>query len=186
MSPDSFTASQLKHEHRPVKLVALKKIPKQTVAGEEIGPYVENAEFEVKLWVADELVRLSLAQLLPEKEPLDLTELQKTQMKETMQTSRRLSKLPEDFYPRFKRLLKALEEESRTEHAKMAELQKAIQLSTDILTCRLNKILILTSVTEKSDAVLQNLTPEERTLYEALYGEVEKWRTASWPQKEDK
>jgi DNA replication initiation complex subunit (GINS family) len=103
-----------------------------------------------------------------------------------MQTSRRLSKLPEDFYPRFKRLLKALEGESRTEHAKMTELQKAIQLSTDILTCRLNKILILTSVTDKSEAVLQNLTPEERTLYEALYGEVEKWRSASWPQKEDK
>jgi len=176
-----FAVSYIKYENSHVKLVALSNIPKLLVAGEEIGPFAANTEFEVRVWVADELVNAGLARRL-EEEPLELMELQKAHFRETMQTSYRLSKLPRDFYPRLKRFLKDLKRASRSAPEKVAELQKASQLATDILTCRLNKILTLTSITDKSEAILQNLTPEERALHEVLYDEVERWRSDVYPQ----
>ncbi|MEM3736547.1 MAG: hypothetical protein QXJ75_00430 [Candidatus Bathyarchaeia archaeon] len=185
MSSHPFTVYNIRYEHSPAALIASKKIPKLTVAGEEIGPYVENTQFKVRMWVAEALIKLGLARLQPEREPINLAELHKIHLKETMQTSRRLSGLPENFYPRLKRFIKVLREESYANPAKAAELQKAVQLSIDILTCRLNKILLFTSLNSKSDTIFQNLTPEERALYERLRGEVEKWQSAVWPLQED-
>ena len=45
-----------------------------------------------------------------------------------------------------------------------------------IITSRLNKILILSSVKEKNESLIKNLTPEERILYEELYKIVNEWR----------
>jgi len=92
-----------------------------------------------------------------------------------MQTSRRLSKLPEDFYPKLEKLLRELEK-NVSNPAKAAELEKVKQLATDIITSRVNKILMLSSSQEHAEAALRNLSPEEMVMYKRIHEAVNEWR----------
>jgi len=170
-----MNASECRFDHQKVRLVALKSIPKLDVAGEAIGPVEKNQAFEVRNWVADELLRIGVARLDDEAARLNLVEVQKTQIKEIMQTSRRLSKLPEDFYPKLEKLLRELEK-NVSNPAKAVELEKVKQLATDIITSRVNKILMLSSSQEHAEAALRNLSPEEMVLYKRIHEAVNEWR----------
>jgi DNA replication initiation complex subunit (GINS family) len=128
------------------------------------------------MWIADELVKSGMAKVAAEKGPLNLTELQKIQIRETMQPSRKLSTLPEHFYPKLRRFLKELKEKSSTDPSKAVEFQKALQLGTDIVTCRLNKVTLLASASDQTENILQFLSPEERVLYERLHKEIAEWK----------
>ena len=171
-----FKFFDYKFDHQKVKLVALRSIPKIILAGEEIGPVEENEYFEVKNWIADELVKNGYAKIVAEEERLSLIDVQKAQVVEAIQSPRHLSILPENFYPKLRKLLKELEEKSQKDSTKKLEFQKIVQLAMDIVTSRLNKILILASAREKDENLLKNLTLEERALYEKLYQTVNEWR----------
>ncbi|RJX15776.1 DNA replication complex GINS family protein [Candidatus Bathyarchaeota archaeon] len=171
-----FKFFDYKFDHQKVKLVALRSIPKISLAGEEIGPVEENEYFEVKNWIADELVKNGYAKIVAEGERLSLIDVQKAQVVEAIQSPRHLSILPENFYPKLRKLLKELEEKSQKDPTKKLEFQKIVQLAMDIVTSRLNKILILASAREKDENLLKNLTLEERALYEKLYQTVNEWR----------
>ncbi len=168
--------SECKFENQKVRLVALKNIPKLDVAGEKIELVERNRAFEVRNWVADELLKSEVARLDDETARLNLVEVQKTQIKEIMQTSRRLSKLPEDFYPKLRRLLRELKEKSVSDPAKAAELEKVTQLATDIITSRVNKILMFSSSQEQEEVDPRNMTGEETGLYSRIHEAVNEWR----------
>ncbi|MFH1327443.1 MAG: hypothetical protein ABIH76_01115 [Candidatus Bathyarchaeota archaeon] len=171
MNSNIFRTSDLKYEHKTVRLLALKRIHKMKIAGDEIESVEENVEFETKLWVADELIRNGMARIINEKEPLNIMELQKIQIKETMQTTRKLSTLQDDFYPKLRRFLKD------TKNSGGPDFQKALQLATDVITCRIGKILCMASAVDPGESVLQNLTSEERVLYRTLNNKVKQWET---------
>lgn|GEM_PF-125022 len=168
--------SEWKFGNQKVRLVALKNIPKLDVAGEKIEPVERNQAFEVINWVADELLKSGIVRLYDETARLNLVEIQKTQIKEVMQTSRRLSKLPEDFYPTLRRLLRELEEKSVSDPAKAAELEKVTQLATDIITLRVNKILMFSSSQEQEEVDPRSMSPEEAGLYSRIHEAVNEWR----------
>ncbi len=173
-----FKTSDFKFNHQKVKLVALRAIPKISLAGEEFGPIEEDEYFEVKSWIADELIKNGYAKLVDEEEKLTMVDIQKAQIVEAIQSPRNLSILPKNFYPRLRKFLKELEEKSLHDPAKKIEFQKAFQIATDIVTSRINKILILSSVRERDENLLKNLTLEERILYEKLYQTVNEWRNS--------
>jgi hypothetical protein len=167
---------EAKFNHRSVRLVAVKSIPKLHVAGEDIGPIEENTLFEAKQWVSEELVKSGDARLADNREQLTIVDIQKAQIKETIQSSRRLSSLPENFYPKLRHFLSDLKSRSTSEPGKADEFQKASQLATDIVTSRLNKILLISSVQEKDENTLRNMTVEEMSLYDSLHRLVNEWR----------
>ncbi|WP_309493082.1 hypothetical protein [Candidatus Hecatella orcuttiae] len=176
---DLFEASDEKFGQKPVRMVALKPVPRISVAQMELGPWEAGERFEISRWVAEELVESGVAQLESEAEKLSLLDLQKAQIVETMQASRRLSTLPENFYPKLRRFLKTLKEAGSGNPEKRAEFEQALRLGMDILTSRLNKILLLASAPEQSEAAVRNLTWEERFLYERLYRTVEEWKASA-------
>lgn len=171
-----FKMFDIKYENQNVKLIVLKNIPEMEVAGEEIGSVEESSYIEVKNWIADELMKTGMAKLASDEERLSVIEIQKAQVKETMQSPRRFSTLPEDFYPKLRKFLKELKSKAHSDPVKMQELQKVHKLVTDIVSSRLGKILILSSAQEKDENLLRNLTPEERILYDTLNKTVNAWR----------
>ncbi|MFQ5997862.1 MAG: hypothetical protein ACE5KO_00990 [Candidatus Bathyarchaeia archaeon] len=175
MPSGPIDANELKFMHERRRLRALSPLPLINVCDETIGPVEKGSEIESSQWVAEELARNQLAIILESQEPLGLTELQRIQLRENIQASRRLSNLSNDFYPQLKRYMSQLNSES--EPRKIVEFQKAQKLAVDILTSRMYKILLIASAAEDSIAVTQNLTPEEAELQRTIYQLVNDWKT---------
>jgi len=173
---DDIKRLDIKFDHRIVGLIAVKAIPKLVVGDIELGPIDSGASFEIQRWIADEFIRSGVARLADATSEMSLTKVQEHYIKETMQPSRRLSTLPEDFYPKLRRLLNELSKTRLSDPDKTDEFRKMTQLSTDILTVRLNKILLLSSAHGQNEDVLKNLTPDEKLMYATLHKAVENWR----------
>jgi len=173
-----FKISDIKFENSRVRLIAIKSIPKISIGDEQLGPVDENKYFEARYWVAEELVKNGFAKIVSGEDKLEMVDIQKAQIVETIQSPRHVASLPKNFYARLRKFLKNLRNESLSNPDKKAEFQKALQLAMDIVTSRINKILILSSIREKDESILKNLTFEERFLFERVYEEVNRWRNS--------
>ncbi len=94
---------------------------------------------------------------------------------EIVQHSNKASPLPENFYPQLRRLLIQLES-PKNNSEKLKDLEKSIRISQDVINCRVKKIVSLASSLPLTSQALQNLTPEERTLYYCLNQTINDWR----------
>jgi len=164
-------------ENMLVKIVANRDSPKISLPGIEVWPFKEGKEYEVRYWIAQELKNAGVAHIRME-EPLDLQVLNKIHWKEArVQSSQRLTMLPEDFYPKLRRYLVELGEEAIRNPEARIPYEKARKLAEDITRTRLKKIVSLASSAAQTVQVLGNLTKEERALYDFLYEKISKWRT---------
>jgi hypothetical protein len=164
-------------ENMPVKIVANRNSPKIDLLGIKVGPFKEGKEYEVKFWIASELKKAGIARLRMD-EPLDLMMLNKIHWKEArVQTSQRVTSLPEEFYPKLRRFLEELNEKAIKKPEYRSDYEKARKLSDDITRTRLKKIVSLASSPAQTRQILGNLTKEERALYDYLYNKISKWRT---------
>ena len=163
-------------ENMPVKVVANRNNPKIELPGIEVGPFTQGKDYEVMYWVAKELEKSGIARLRVD-EPLDLMLLKKIHWKEArVQTSQRLASLPEKFYPKLRRYLEELNEQAIKKPEKRNDYEKAWKSSEDITRTRLKKIVSLASSPAKTRLLTENLTNEERVLYDYLYETISKWR----------
>lgn len=162
-------------ENTPVKIVINRNCPVIELAGLEVGPFKEGEEHEVRFWIAHELEKAHIARLR-EEESLDVVKLYKMHWKENVQPATQISSLSEDFYPRLRRYLASLESIKSPE--KIKEYEKATTLSRDIVNCRLKKIVSLASGPAQTDQTLNNLTREERVVYESLREIIDLWKSA--------
>lgn len=169
-------------ENSPVKVIANRNCPEIKLAGLTVGPFEEGNEYEVLYWVARELERFGIVRFRNE-ELLDSAKLYKIHWKERVQTAGQISELPKDFYPKLRRYLKGLKEETIRHPEKMREYEKAKQLALDILNLRLKKIVSLASAPAQTEHVLRNLTAEERLLYEQIYRFINKWKAQMFEQE---
>ena len=163
-------------ENSSVKVIANRNCPEIKLAGLTVGPFEEGNEYEVRYWIARELVKSGIARFRAE-ERLDSTKLYKIQWKERVQKIGQITKLPENFYPKLRRYLKELKEIASKKPEKMREYEKVIQLTRDIVNSRLKKIVSLASAPAQTEQILRNLTEEERFLYDRLYKLISEWRT---------
>lgn len=161
-----FQEARVRFTERRVRLIASKAIPAVKVGGEEIGPLEESETFEARLWVGEKLIAGGYATFASVGEALELPELQVIQFKETIQSARRLSTLPEGFYLKLHRLLRNLKGE---------EFQKALRLATDVVHSRVGKILSLATAAGEGEILLQNLAPEEKAFYRKISAGVAEW-----------
>ena len=110
-----------------------------------------------------------------EEDLLSIVKLHKIHWMERVQHSNKISSLPEDFYPLLRRLLMQLES-SENNGKNIKELEKSMRISQDVINCRVKKIVSLASSTPLTSQALQNLTPEEKSLYHRLHKIINEWR----------
>ncbi len=171
----SIRDADFNFENMPVKVVANRNNPQIELPGIKVGPFTEGKEYEVRFWVAKELENAGIARLRLD-EPIDLMMLNKIHWKEArVQTSQRVASLPESFYPKLRRYLEELNEEAIKKPEKRSDCEKAKKLSEDIKRTRLKKIVSLASSQAKTRVLTENLTKEERVLYDYLYETISKW-----------
>ncbi|MEM1563236.1 MAG: hypothetical protein QW161_01000, partial [Candidatus Bathyarchaeia archaeon] len=171
-------------ENSPVKVIANRNCPEIRLAGLTVGPFEEGNEYEVMYWVARELEKFGVVRFRTE-ELLDSAKLHKIHWKERVQTAGQISELPKDFYPKLRRYLNGLKEETIRHPEKMREYEKAKQLALDILNLRLKKIVSLASAPAQTEHVLRNLTAEERLLYEQIYRLINRWKAQMFEQESE-
>jgi len=162
-------------ENKPSRVIALRSSPKIELAGFTVGPFEEGSRYELKRWVAEKLEEESIVRLR-EDEELSASTLYPILHRERIQPLSSLSSLPEDFYPRLRRILKSLKKASRLSPDKMREYEYVENLSKDIVSCRLKKIVSLASTPSQKSQAVRNLTPEEMALYSELSHIINEWR----------
>lgn len=163
-------------ENSPAKIIANRNCPEIQLAGLKVGPFEEGDEYEIQYWIAGKLIKSGIARFR-EDEMLDAAKLYKIQWKERVQTTRQISKLPEDFYPKLRRHSAELREEITKKPEKIREYEKVRQLTQDIINSRLKKIVSLASAPAQTEQVLKNFTSEERFLYKETFKLINEWRT---------
>jgi hypothetical protein len=162
-------------ENSTAKIIANRNFPEVKLAGLNIGPFEEGNEYEVQFWIAQELEKAGVARFR-EEECLEATRLYKIQWAERVQTAHLISKLPEDFYPKLRRYLVKLKEDSAKSPEKLREYEKSKHLTQDVVNSRLKKIVSLASAPPQTEQTLKNFTSEERVLYERLHKFICEWR----------
>ena len=162
-------------ENSLVRVIANRNTPEIELAGLKIGPLQEGVELEVRFWAAQELAKAGVVRFR-EEEMLDAVKLNKIHWKERVQTVKQMSPLPDDFYPKLRRMMKDSKKKANSTPEKMAEYDKTVGLSRDIVNCRVKKIITLASAPAQTDQFLKSLTVEERALYDRLYNIIIEWR----------
>jgi hypothetical protein len=163
------------YENSLVKIVANRNCPKIELAGLAVGPFDEGNEYEVYFWVAKELAAAGMVHFR-EDDVLDATKLFKVQWKEGVQIPGQITELPGDFYPKLRRFLADLKDQSSKQSEKYQEYDRAKQLSRDIVNSRLKKILALSAAPAQSDQILKKFTSEEKIFYEQLVKIISEWK----------
>jgi hypothetical protein len=170
-------------EHSLARVISNRNLEEIDLIGLKVGPFEEGNEYEVYYWVADELQKTGIARLRDD-DLLDSSKLYKIQWKERAQTTRQISHLEEDFYPKLRRYMSALRIEAAKSPEKILEMEKTKQLTKDIVNSRLRKIVSVASAPSQTEQVLKNFTPEERYLYTELCKLISEWRVHIVEQKE--
>lgn len=163
------------YENLFVRVIANRNNPEIKLAGITIGPFEEGNEYEVYEWVVEELEKAGIAHRR-EDDRLDSAKLYKIQWKERAQTAGQIIKPSDNFYPELRRYIRQLKEESQHTPEKMREYERVIQLTQDIVSSRLKKIVTLASASTQTDHMLKNFTDEEKFLYDQLTKLIHQWR----------
>lgn len=140
-----------------------------------LGPFKEGERYTMPLWAALELARKGIVSFIEPPE-LDSEELMKVHTRETRLAAGLAEELPEDFYPRLRRLLSKLEHEARRDPSKLVELRRWEGMAKDIVNARLKKIVSTASSMAKSSRVKRYLTPEEQVVFDLVGRIADTWR----------
>jgi hypothetical protein len=164
-------------ENTSTRIIALENLREIKMVGVTIGPLKEGNEVETKNWIASELIKTGYARL-HDDHSLNIVSLNKIHWRETrLQTGRRISSLPEFFYPRLRRYLRELKDKAINDASYAVEYDRAARLARDIVNCRLKKIVSLSASPPQMENVLRSLSREERILYDGLHTKVLKWNS---------
>lgn len=171
----SIEFSDFVFENSFVTVIAVKSAPKIDLVGFSIGPFEEGHDYEVRLWVARELEKDKLVKV--KEDGLDAAKVYKIQWTERIQALGQLATIPENFYPKIRRVINELKQASKTSLEKLREYEHVQNLAQDIVNCRLRKLVSLATIPLPEGQAIKNLTPEERELYERIKRIVSDWRS---------
>lgn len=162
-------------QNRNTKVIVVRDSVEIDVGDGALGPFKAGQEVDLPRWVAEELVKSGIVRWRDE-DRLDLPTLSKMHWRETIPTARQIPAVGADFYQKMRRLLVDLKTQSRSDPSKGRDFEKAVQLTKDIVNCRIRKIVSLAAAPAQTDDVLANLAGEERELYRTLSGIIIDWR----------
>ncbi|MHC1601584.1 MAG: hypothetical protein ACXQTB_04495 [Candidatus Nezhaarchaeales archaeon] len=157
-----------------VKVKVLKNVPEIKVGDEVLGPLIQDQELEVERWIARILREEGYVEIIDEK-AVDLTMLSKIAWKESR--TPQLTPLEPAFYVKVKNYLKSLNERAKSNPEILSEKKMAEVKLTDIVNCRIQKIVYMALTgAQPPREVLENLTPEEKMLFDELSSTISRWR----------
>jgi len=140
------------------------------------GPLQEGKEYEVRFWIALELVKSGYSRFYDE-DLMTFSDLNKIHWRETkLQSGRQISPLPEFFYPKLRRYLQDLKQKLSDDASFAGEYAQASRLAQDLVNCRLTKIVNLATYTH-TENILKSLTKEEMTMFENMVNIVSEWKS---------
>lgn len=171
-------------ENKAVTVIANRNEAEIKLAGLSVGPFKEGTEYEIRFWVAQELVQAGIVRFR-EEDTLDIVKLHKIHWKERVQPTNKASPLPEAFYPQLRRYVTHLRKASQKNPDELKDYDKSIRIAHDIVNSRVKKIVSLSSSPPLPTQALQSLTPEEQALYHRLHRIIHQWRTAILSEKGD-
>lgn len=169
----SIDSVDIEFSRKPRRMVVLRDCPRIETAGITIGPLKSGEVFEIEYSIGKILERRGVARF--DEEFLTSDVVFKTHWRENVQTPERLSKLPQHFYPMLRRLLVELRRRSKEDSDRFLQYKQLVDFSKDIVDCRLRKLVRLTTVTVPKK-VLENLTPEEKGLYDNVSPMIKDWK----------
>jgi len=172
---DPIEISNFKFKNSEVRITVNRSQPEIKLGGITVGPFEEGREYRVKFWIAQELSRAGIVNIKDE-DMINAVKLYKIHWTERVQPVKRISSLTEHFYPLLRFRISQLRSEAMKKPEKLRDYENFVKLSQDILNSRLKKIILLASSTEKTAGITQNLTIEEKWLYERLTKIIEHWR----------
>ncbi len=177
--------ADVEFQNSTVKIVALGSLQSFDVADATVGPLEEGKEYEVRYWVASELVKAGYARFYDDI-PLTFASLNKIHWRETkLQTGRQISPLPEFFYSKLRRYLDELKQNASRDASLAMEYAQASRLAHDIVNCRLNKIVNLATY-PPTENVLRALCKEERGLFDSICATVSEWESRIYKVEDSK
>lgn len=135
----------------------------------------EGQSVEVPRWVAEELVRLNLAE--SSDEPFE-TEIFKAISREKMMGPLQLSALPQDFYLLMRRRIAYLSAAALEGRVQKEECEKLRTVCYDLIGMRLSKLLSLSSSSTKVTDMGNRLTPEEKEFFTLTQAFSLQWKAA--------
>lgn len=164
-------------ENTTTRSIALSNLQELKLVGLTVNSVQKGKELEAKNWIALRLVKSGYARFHDEYS-MNILSLNKIHWKETkLQKGRRISSLPEFFYPRLRRYLNELKEKATSDVSFAKEYDRADRLARDIVHCRLKKIVSLSASPSQTENVLSSLSKEERILYDNLRFKILKWNS---------
>lgn len=174
-APKAIDDLDFDFENREIRIAFVRECGAFAAAGKNWGPFSSGQEADLPYWVAQELVGSRVARFRDE-DRLDLATLSKAHWRETIPTSRQLPALDPWFYPKLRRLLEELKIESRSDPSKGRDYEKALNLSKDILNCRIRKLVSMSAAPPASQELTTSMTNEERLLYGKMGEAVLTWK----------
>lgn len=166
--------ADLEFQNSMVKIVALGSLQEFSVAETTIGPFEEGKEYEMRVWIALELIKAGYARFYDE-DSMTFTSLNKIHWRETkLQSGRQISPLPEFFYPKLRRYLEDLKSKTANDPSIAVEYAQASRLAQDIVNCRLKKIINLATYSQ-TEGVLKALSKEERCIFDSADNVISEW-----------
>lgn len=164
----------LEFQNSTVKIVALGNLQELNVAETAVGPLQEGKEYELRFWIALELVKAGYARFYDD-DSMTFSSLNKIHWRETkLQSGRQISPLPEFFYPKLRRYLEELKRKVASDASIAGEYAQALRLAQDIVNCRLKKIVNLATY-PKTESILKSLSKEERGIFESVDVTISEW-----------
>jgi DNA replication factor GINS len=130
---------------------------------------------ELPRWVAEELVRLNVAEV---PEDAFETEILKSLSREKMMGPLQLSNLQQDFYIRMRRRMQQVAANVDGGKARREEYEKLKAASYDLIGMRLSKLLSLSSSSTTVSVLGEKLTPEEREFFGVAQSLSKEWKGA--------
>ncbi len=178
MSPvfESIEDVETFFENSPTKIVITREAPELSSWRVKLGQVKPGQEIELPYWAATELARAGIGKF-KDDDPASLANLSKIHWRETIPGSKQIPSLSATFYCLLRRSLRGLWEESRKDPSRLKDYEKALSLSTDIVNCRVKKVVSLAAGETPPEQMLQGLTLEEQALYRSLNRIIDGWRS---------
>ncbi|MDG6901350.1 MAG: DNA replication complex GINS family protein [Nitrososphaerota archaeon] len=170
----------LDERERDFLLAKARVTMKSSLENIDLGDYKldgvkEGESVELPRWVAEELVRMNLADA-PE-EPFEM-EIVKALSREKMMGPLQLSPLPGDFYVRMRRRLAYLEAAAKEGKVRREDHERVRASSYDLIGMRLSKLLALSSTSATAASLADKLSPEERAFFSTSQSFSREWKEA--------
>jgi len=128
-----------------------------------------GTSIELERWIAEELTQSGVASLQDDVQ-IDRVSLNRIRWLETSISAEALRSLPQGFYPRARRILKAAKS---SDQGRQNEIDGALR---EILNARVRKLLRLAIAPSLPQDAHASMQPEERLLYEMIHSCLSSWK----------